>query len=76
MSGYNKAQMAVALVAIALILLVWFAVEAWACHSKWGRAGMAAVSYGPIQGCMVQLPDGRWFPEGRVREIDVQKGAR
>jgi hypothetical protein len=44
-----------------------------ACHAKWDRANMVSVEWGPIQGCMVKLPDGRWLPEERIREFDIPK---
>lgn len=62
---------------VILFLLGWWLVSiVWgrvACHSKWDHAGMSAISYGPIKGCMVQLPDGRWLPEINIREIDIPK---
>jgi hypothetical protein len=45
-------------------------IGAWECSSKWGKSGMAS-SFGPIQGCLVQTPGGRWIPEERVREVDL-----
>ena len=56
-----------------LILLVGIWIDSVSCHSKWDNADMAAVSYGPIKGCMVKLPDGRWLPADRMREIDLPK---
>jgi len=46
------------------------------CHAKWERAGMQLVEWGPIQGCMVKLPDGRWMPTERLREMDLPKETR
>jgi hypothetical protein len=57
----------------AILLIIYAIFAAMSCHSKWGRAGMADVSWGPIQGCMVKMPDGRWLPEERIREIDLPK---
>jgi hypothetical protein len=45
----------------------------WSCKSKWEHAGMAGVTWGPVQGCLVKLPDGRWLPEERIREINIPK---
>lgn len=53
------------------------AVIAWAsCGSRWEYSGLKT-SWGPIKGCLVQMPDGRWLPDDRVREIDIgpKKGA-
>ena len=42
------------------------------CESRWEHSNMAS-TWGPIKGCLVKLPDGRWLPEDRVREIDIPK---
>lgn len=41
------------------------------CSAAWSKSGMAT-SWGPIQGCLVQTPSGRWVPAERVREIDLE----
>lgn len=28
-------------------------------------------SWGPVKGCIVQTPNGRWLPEERIREVDL-----
>ena len=61
-----------ALLLIGLFVAVVMFFENWACKSKWERSNMA-VSWGPIQGCLVNLPDGRWLPEERIREIDISR---
>jgi hypothetical protein len=40
------------------------------CKSQWERSGLQC-DWRPIQGCMVQLPDGRWLPSSKIREIDI-----
>ena len=57
----------------AAVLIGWAIWENAACKSKWLRSGMADVTWGPIQGCLVRLPDGRWLPEERIREIDIPR---
>lgn len=58
---------------IAVVFVIAVMVDSASCHSKWDRAGMSGVQYGPIQGCMVHMPDGRWLPEERIREVDIPK---
>lgn len=55
------------IVSLALVITANF----FSCTSKWKLSGMKS-SYGPMQGCLVQLPDGRWLPEERIREIDIK----
>lgn len=46
------------------------------CKSRWKNAGMKGVTWGPVQGCLVQLPDGRWLPASNLREVDIPKEPR
>ncbi len=39
-----------------------------ACDAKWETSGFKT-SYGPIKGCLIQLPDGRWIPSENYREL-------
>jgi hypothetical protein len=55
------------------VVIVGFIIENATCKSKWERSGMAGVTWGPIQGCLVKLPDGRWLPEERIREIEIPR---
>lgn len=41
------------------------------CKAAWAQSGLAT-SWGPIQGCLVQTPSGRWLPEDRARETDLE----
>lgn len=41
------------------------------CTAKWQRSGLAS-EWGLFQGCLVRLPDGRWLPEERLREIEIK----
>lgn len=70
----KRSDLAVMLTAYAVFGLImfvgWVVFTNWSCSSKWARSGMAS-SWGPVQGCLVQLPDGRWMPDERVREIEI-----
>jgi hypothetical protein len=46
-----------------------FFFESIGCNSRWSKSGFDS-SYGPIQGCLVKMKDGRWIPEGRYREFE------
>lgn len=61
----------IALIAGGVVVSIW--LSSLSCYSRWERAGMADVSYGPIQGCLVKMPDGRWLPSDRVREMDLPR---
>lgn len=49
--------------------MIWMAVS---CYAKWGDIAKE-VSWGPFQGCMLTLRDGRRVPAEAVRDIDVIK---
>lgn len=52
--------------AIAMGFITWgLSVE---CSSKWENSGMQS-KWGPIQGCIIKLPDGRWIPSQNYREF-------
>lgn len=55
---------------VAAVIVGALFAKPFACHAKWSRSGMQS-SWGPLQGCVVRMPDGRWIPEERVREIDI-----
>lgn len=57
-------------------LLGMAAIKATQCVASWERSGLKS-EWGFYQGCLVQLPDGRWLPSERLREMDIQsKGAK
>ena len=60
-----------ATLAIMAIMIIGSVIPYFECHAKWDRAGMSDVEWGIIQGCMVKLPDGRWLPAERLREMDL-----
>lgn len=61
-----KASAIVGLVLIALLAAAPFACNAWTCARRWNGSGMMT-SYGPIQGCQVEVAPGRLMPEASVR---------
>jgi hypothetical protein len=50
---------------------IW--MDSIGCHARWDDSGVVSVSYGPLKGCMVKLPDGRTLPADSLREIDIPK---
>jgi hypothetical protein len=46
-------------------LPVWWTVAT--CHSKW--SGIGQPDWGPVQGCMVTLKDGRIIPADAIRDV-------
>lgn len=56
-----------------LLICGAFAADRAACHAQWENAGMSEVRWKLVGGCMVKLPDGRWLPADRIREIDIPK---
>lgn len=66
---HGEGSFLIMLVIFFLMLGVVSCVDRATCHASWAKSGFAT-SWGPFQGCLVQLPDGRWIPENRVREID------
>lgn len=57
-------------IVVAIFGVIALAFSSWSCSSKWALSGMKT-SFGPIQGCLVQTPNGRWMPEERIREVDL-----
>jgi len=55
---------------IIIVIACSFALEKASCTSKWEDSGMAT-RWGPIKGCVVQVPNGKWLPEDVIREIDL-----
>lgn len=59
------------LLVLAFILSLPFLADWWKCSSRWSTSGVQS-SYGPIQGCLVEVKPGRWVPDDRVREVDLE----
>lgn len=55
---------------IAGILAIAGAISAFQCGAQWSGSGMTS-KWGIGSGCRVQVPDGRWLPADRVREIEI-----
>lgn len=56
---------------LALVLVMFIVlsfISAVSCESVWSKSGFKT-SWGPLQGCLIQMPDGRWIPEENYREI-------
>jgi hypothetical protein len=41
------------------------------CKSKWELSGLP-VQWGPLKGCLVQVPSGKWLPSETIRELDIK----
>lgn len=52
------------------VIFLLLALRAFGCTSRWADSGLQS-KWGPIQGCLVKMPDGRWIPDDRVRDIDI-----
>jgi len=42
------------------------------CTGKWEESGFAT-KWGPVKGCIVQVPNGKWLPEDVIREMDLRE---
>jgi hypothetical protein len=70
--GSASGELIASLIVCAVFALPLMAVYNMSCKARWSDSGMA-VSWGPIQGCKVQVGPSRWLPEDRVRETDIPK---
>ena len=57
------------IIGIILCIVVVFALGSCSCSTKATKQGMEC-SWGPIQGCMVKMPDGKWMDYDRLRYLD------
>lgn len=62
---YHFLEALVIMVGICVVLGVGYL----GCHSKAEKQGMEC-SWGPIQGCMVKMPDGSWMDYDRLRYME------
>ena len=67
----GDAEVMASLILGAIGLVLWMVFSAWSCGSRWGKSDMRT-SWGPVQGCLVQTPSGRWVPDDRVRDVDLE----
>lgn len=56
-------------IGIILVIVVVLALGSCSCSTKAAKQGMEC-SWGPIQGCMVKMPDGKWMDYDRLRYMD------
>lgn len=70
MAGYMDAEGWFAIIIIACIIIGSIAFSAMRCDSRWESSGLKS-KWGIVQGCLVQMPDVRWIPDDRVRDIDI-----
>lgn len=54
---------------IVVIVVLVLVGAYYSCHAQWAESGMAT-SWGPVQGCLIQRPDGRWIPDSNYRELE------
>lgn len=66
----GSADLWVTLVMAVIVGLISWAAAAISCSSKWEDSGLMS-KYSIFAGCRVQMPDGRWLPAERVREIEI-----
>ena len=69
-SQRGDAEVMATLILGAIGLVIYAVIAAWSCSSRWAQSGVST-SWGPIQGCLVRMPSGRWVPDDRVRDIDI-----
>lgn len=50
-----------------VVFLPFMALDAYSCSSRWAKSGFET-SWGPLQGCNIRPPGGRWMPEKNYRE--------
>lgn len=58
-------------VGITIVAIIGFAVVPvyMTCHSKAEKQGLEC-EWGPLQGCMVKLPSGKWMDYDRLRYME------
>ena len=74
MSNYAKecwALAAVLVIMLAALLVGLNVFKSYQCDATWKRSGLKS-EWTFLQGCLVELPDGRWMPSERLREIDIK----
>lgn len=71
--GYSDGgEFLFSLIALVVLSIAAAIYSSWSCSSRWNQSGLST-SWGPIQGCLVQTPSGRWVPDDRVREVDLER---
>lgn len=67
----GDAEIVLTLIFALVSLIVWFIASSWSCSSRWADSGLQS-SWGPIKGCLVKTASGRWVPDDRVRDVDLE----
>lgn len=50
------------------LITLSFSINKATCSAQWGKSGMQ-YSWGPIQGCMLELADKTWIPADQYRNV-------
>ena len=66
----GDAEFVPALVIAGVSVILWVIFASLSCSSRWADSGLKS-SWGPVKGCLVKTPAGRWIPDDRVREVDL-----
>ena len=66
----GSVDLVASLLLIAITLGGAWAIAAYSCGARWKQSGLAT-DYGLGQGCLVQMPSGRWVPDKAVRDVDL-----
>lgn len=64
-------EFVVTVVITGVSLILWVVLSSWQCSSRWADSGLKS-SWGPVEGCLVKTPSGRWVPDDRVRDVDLE----
>lgn len=72
---YRRLDILLPALVIGVMLLVTLLWSWIGCGARWQPSGLAT-SWGPIQGCLVQVPGGRWVPADNVRGVDLESHGR
>ena len=71
LEGSGDGELMFSLIILLVVGLGSCGWSAASCGARWDQSGLDT-SWGPIQGCLVQVPDGRWVPSDNVRGVDLQ----
>lgn len=63
----KTAELIAKLIVLAVMVGIGWGFSAWKCAAQFGWVG--PTSWGPIQGCIVTLPNGAKRPAGMLRDL-------
>lgn len=66
----TTATLIASVIILAISMALAAAVSAYQCTEKWSESGLES-KWRVGAGCRVKMPDGRWIPAERVREIEL-----